>query len=143
MAKTLKLDVVTPERQALSQEVAAVVLPGVTGSFGILPGHMPMVAALQPGVLKVTTSEGETVYAIGGGYAEVTADKVIVLADTAERAEEIDLETARRTRAQALAQLKQGAQGAALDAAEISLKKALAQLQVADYLRRHGKPSGR
>jgi F-type H+-transporting ATPase subunit epsilon len=143
MPKTLKLDVVTPERQTLSQEVAAVVLPGLAGSFGVLPGHMSMVAALQPGVLKVITAEGETIYAIGGGYAEVTAEKVIVLADTAERADQIDLETARRSRQQALAQLKRGVVGSDLDAAELSLKKALAQLQVAEFLRHRGRPPGR
>ena len=143
MAKNLKLDVVTPEGQALSREVTEVVLPGLRGSFGVLPGHMPLIAALQPGILKFTDPDGETIYAIGGGYAEVTPQKVIVLADTADPAEEIDLEAARRARRQALAQLKQGVRGAALDAAELSLKKALAQLQVADFLRRRGKPTGR
>lgn len=143
MPKTLKLDVVTPERQALSQEVTALVLPGLAGSFGVLPGHVPMVAALKAGVLKFSSSGGETVYAIGGGYVEVRPDQVVVLADTAERAEEIDLETARRARQQALTQLKQGVRGSAQDAAELSLRKALAQLRVAEFLRRRGRPVGR
>ncbi len=143
MPKTIKLDVVTPDRQALSQEVFSLVLPGLAGSFGVLPGHVPMVAALHPGVLKFTGPEGETVYAIGGGYVEVKPDRVVVLADTAERADEIDLETARRTRQQALTQLKQGVQGAALDAAELTLHKALAQLRVAEFLRRRGGPARR
>lgn len=139
--KTLKLDLVTPERQVLSLDVEEVVLPGASGSFGVLPGHEPLVSALQPGMLKFRAGGAETIYAIGGGYAEVTQDKVIALADSADRADEIDLEAARQARAKALAQLKKGAEGAEMDQAEVSLKKALAQLQVAEIVRRR-RPGG-
>jgi F-type H+-transporting ATPase subunit epsilon len=136
MSKTLKLDVVTPERKALSVEAEAVTLPGAEGSLGVLPGHVAMVVALKPGMLKFTAQGQENIYAIGGGYAEVTRSKVIVLADTAEPAEDINVEAARQARIRALAQLKQGAHGDAQNAAEISLKRALAQLQVADIIRK-------
>lgn len=139
MAKTLTIDIVTPERRALSQEVEEVVLPGAEGSFGVLPEHEPLVAALRPGMLKIMAGGAETVYAIGGGYAEITRTKVIVLADTADRADEIDIVAAQQAHSRALAQLKQGVKGAEMDQAEVSLKKALAQLQVAEFMRRRGK----
>lgn len=134
--KTLKLDLVTPERQVLSVDVTEVVLPGANGSFGVLPGHEPLVSALRPGMLKFIAEGSETIYAIGGGYAEVTQGKVIALADSADRADEIDIEAARKARAKAMAQLKQGVPRAELDQVEISLKKALAQLQVAEIVGR-------
>jgi F-type H+-transporting ATPase subunit epsilon len=138
--KTLKLDLVTPERQVLSQDVEEVVLPGAAGSFGVLPGHEPLVSALQPGMLKFRSGGAETLYAIGGGYVEVTQDKVVALADSADRADEIDVAAARQAQAKAQAQLKQGARGAEMDQAEITLKKALAQLQVAQIVRRRTRP---
>src|SRR5664280_945810 len=106
MAKTLHLDVVTPERQVLAQETDEVVLPGAEGSFGVLPGHMPMVVVLKPGLMKLKTGGEEKLYALGGGYAEIMPGKVIVLADTAEPAEDIDVEKARQEQDRSLAQLK-------------------------------------
>jgi len=140
MPKTLRLDLVTPERQELSEDVEEVILPGVEGSFGVLPEHEPLMAALQPGLLKFKANGAETIYAVGGGYAEITRTKVVVLADTADRADEIDAAAAQQARAKALTQLKQGVKGLELDQAEISLKKALAQLQVVELVRRRGKP---
>jgi F-type H+-transporting ATPase subunit epsilon len=142
MEKFIKLDLVTPERKILSQDVQEVVLPGAEGSLGILPGHASMVVALQPGMLKFVAGGPESLYAIGGGYAEITPDKVIVLADTAEPSDEINVEAARLARQQALAQLKQGVHGDTLNQAEVSLKRALAQLQVAEIIRKR-KPGGR
>lgn len=136
MKKTIQLELVTPEKQLLAKEIHALVLPGTEGSFGVLPGHIPMVAALKPGMLKVESDDDETIYAIGGGYAEIASDRVMVLADTAELAEDIDIEAARKERARAVAQLKSGVHGAELDRVEISLKKALARLSVADVVRK-------
>ncbi len=134
--KTLELEVVTPEKLVLRQNARAVVLPGTEGSFGVLPGHLAMVTSLKPGMLKVEEQDGDTIYAIGGGYAEIANNKVVVLADTAELAEDIDIEAAKKERARAVAQLKSGIHGAELDQVEISLKKALARLSVADVVRR-------
>jgi F-type H+-transporting ATPase subunit epsilon len=142
MDKTIKLDVVTPERKTLSQDASEVVLPAAEGSMGVMPGHMAMVVALKPGMLKVLAQGQEMIYAIGGGWAEITPSKVVVLADTAEPAEEINVEVAKQAREKALLQLKQGVRGDALNAAEISLKKALAELQVAEIVRKR-KSAGR
>jgi F-type H+-transporting ATPase subunit epsilon len=136
MGKTLKLDVVTPERKTLSQDVDEVVLPGAEGSLGVLPGHMAMVVALQPGMLKALSAGQELIYAIGGGWAEITSAKVVVLADTAELADDINVEVAKQAREKALLEIKQGVRGDALDAAEVSLKKAMAGLQVAEIVRK-------
>ncbi len=132
----IELEVVTPEKLVLRQTVQAVVLPGTEGSFGVLAGHLAMVTSLKPGMLKVQDENGDTIYAIGGGYAEIANNKVVVLADTAELAEDIDIEVAQKERARAVAQLKSGIHGAELDQVEISLKKALARLSVADVVRR-------
>ena len=136
MYSKLRLEVVTPERQAISLEVDAVVLPGEEGSLGILPGHMSLVTSLKPGMLKYQVKGEEQIYALGGGYAEITPQKIVVLADTAEPAEEINLEAAAQARVRAMAELKRGLQGADLEATEMTLKKALAQLKVADLIRR-------
>jgi F-type H+-transporting ATPase subunit epsilon len=139
MENAIKLDVVTPERKTLSLDVESVMLPGDEGSMGVLPGHMAMVVALKPGMLKYTAQGQEVIYAIGGGYAEITASKVIVLADTAEAVEDINVEVAQQARNKALAQLKQGVRGDAFNQAEISLKHAMAQLRVAEVVRRRKK----
>ncbi len=137
MPQTLTLDVVTPDLHPVkAQDVEEVVLPGLEGSFGVLPGHMPLVSALRPGLLKLKAAGRERLYAIGGGYAQVTPGAVVVLADSAEPAEDIDVAAARQARERALAQLKQGLHGPDLEAAEISLRRALAELRVAYLLQR-------
>ena len=142
MSKTFQLELVTPERHMLTQTVEALTSPGLHGSFGVLAGHVPMVVALRPGMLKVKAEGAETLYVLGGGFAEIMPGKVIILADTAERAEDIDVEAARRERERALAQLRKGVRGRELDATEISLHKALARLRTAEIMR-HRKPRNR
>jgi F-type H+-transporting ATPase subunit epsilon len=136
MSKSIQLELVTPQKHLLTQTVDELVCPGTEGSFGILPGHVPMVASLKPGMLKIRIGEKETIYAIGGGYAEIGQKKAIILADTAELADDIDIEAARREKERALAQLKKGVRGPDMDAVEVSLKKALARLSVAEVVRR-------
>lgn len=136
MEKKMMMELVTPERHVVTEEVASLVCPGLKGSFGVLPGHLPLVAGLKPGMLKIQRGEEEIIYAIGGGYAEVSPDKIVVLADTAELAEDIDIEAARKEKERALAMMKKGLQGAEMDGAEVSLKKALARLSVANVMRR-------
>ncbi|MCD4813188.1 F0F1 ATP synthase subunit epsilon [bacterium] len=136
MEKKILLELVTPERHVAAEEVDALVCPGLEGSFGVLPGHLPLVAALKPGMLKVQRGAEEIIYAIGGGYAEVSANKTMILADTAELAEDIDIEAARKEKERALAQMKKGLHGAEMEGVEVSLKKALARLSVANVVRR-------
>src|SRR5438874_10960980 len=96
MADRIQLDVITPERSVLSETVDFVSVPGAGGELGILPGHTPLISQLQTGVL--TYAQGATTerLLVSGGFVEVSNDRVSVLADMAERAEEIDATTARQ-----------------------------------------------
>jgi F-type H+-transporting ATPase subunit epsilon len=98
MAEQLQLEVVTPERRVLSEQVNSVTVPGRSGEMGILPGHAPLISELQTGVLSY--NEDGTVFQlhVSGGFVEVTGDRVSVLAEIAERPEEIDAARARQAR---------------------------------------------
>ena len=98
MADQLQLEVVTPERRVLSESVNAVTVPGRGGEMGILPGHAPMISELQTGVLSYN-EEGNTFQLhVSGGFVEVNNDRVAVLAEIAEKPEEIDAARARLAR---------------------------------------------
>jgi F-type H+-transporting ATPase subunit epsilon len=107
MSSTIRLELVTPERLVLSEEVDEVVLPGYEGEFGVLPGHTQYLAILNIGILWYRKGSAVTKIALGGGFAEVNHDRVVVMADTAERADEIDVERAQRARDRAEARLKE------------------------------------
>jgi F-type H+-transporting ATPase subunit epsilon len=127
---TIRLDIVTAERLVFSEDVEAVVAPGVEGQLGILPHHAPLMTMLQPGELLVRKGGAEHCLAISGGFLEVRPDRVIILADTAERAEEIDV--ARAEEAMRRAQERLHEHGPGLDAtrAEAALRRSLARLEV-------------
>ncbi len=97
----LLLEIVTPERKVLSQEVDEVVLPGAEGELGILPGHRELVTLLRPGRLEFRDGSNHKVYAVAGGFAEIGHTKVILLADASEAAEEIDLQRAKEAKTKA------------------------------------------
>ena len=101
MADRLQLDIITPERGVLSEAVDAVTLPGLGGELGILPGHTPLISQLQTGVLSYTQGTTTRRLHVSGGFVEVSDDRVAVLADLAERPEEIDAARARTERDQA------------------------------------------
>jgi F-type H+-transporting ATPase subunit epsilon len=137
---TIRLEIVTAERLTYSDDVDVVVAPGVDGELGILPHHAPLMTMLQPGELRIK-KEGEEIFlAISGGFLEVRPDKVVVLADTAERAEEIDLERAEAARRRAEDMLKQGAPDTDLARVQMSLARALTRLRVAQKRRRREQP---
>ena len=96
MADLFQLDVVTPVRQVLSRQVEEVIAPGTVGEFGVLPGHTTFLTTLKPGRLTVMDPETTVYMAISGGFAEVTGTRVIILAETAEMADEIDLAETRK-----------------------------------------------
>ena len=100
MAK-LSLEIVTAERLVYSEDVDVVVAPGIEGQLGILPQHAPLMTMLQPGELMVKQDGEEHSIFISGGFLEVQGDKVTVLADTAERAEEIDIARAEEAKLRA------------------------------------------
>jgi len=103
--KTIHLDVVTPERKVVSAETTEVIAPGGHGLFGVRAGHTPFLTLIVPGELSFKTDGAMRRYAVGGGFVEVAADRVVVLAETAEAQEEIDLERARRASDDALKRL--------------------------------------
>ena len=91
MAGTFKFELVTPERMALSEDVSQVVVPGIEGEFTVLPGHAPVISALRPGVIEVVLPDAsKTRIFVKGGFAEVDADHLTVLAERALAVEEMD-----------------------------------------------------
>lgn len=131
MAK-LRLEVVTAEREVFSDEVDMVVAPGAEGELGILPRHAPLLTTLQPGVLRLKKDGEESLMVVSGGFLQVYRDRVLVLADMAERAEEIEEASAEEARQRALAALKEGPGDSAVQtqAARLALRQSLARLQV-------------
>jgi len=129
----IKLTVVTPERELLSESVVEVQLPGADGYLGVLPGHAPLITELGVGELtyQPTKSIESTVLAIMSGFAEVLPDRVTVLAETAERAAEIDLARAERALKRAQERLSSGDPNLNWDRAAIALQRALIRIQVA------------
>jgi F-type H+-transporting ATPase subunit epsilon len=107
MSSTIRLELVTPERLVLSEDVDEVVLPGYEGEFGVLPGHTQYLAILNIGMLWYRKGTTIRKIALGGGFAEVNHDRVVVMADTAENADEIDVERAQRAMERAEARLKE------------------------------------
>jgi F-type H+-transporting ATPase subunit epsilon len=94
MAGTFKFELVTPERMALSEDAAQVVVPGVEGEFTVLPGHAPVISALRPGIIDVTLPDAsKTRIFVKGGFAEVDADHLTVLAERALDVEAMDAAT--------------------------------------------------
>jgi F-type H+-transporting ATPase subunit epsilon len=98
MAEKIELEVVTPERRVLSEQVDMVTVPGLGGELGILPGHTPLISQLKTGVLSYTQGGKTFQLHVSGGFMEVRDDHVSVLADVAERPEEIDAARARLSR---------------------------------------------
>ena len=129
----LRLEIVTPERRVLDAEVDAVTVPTVSGEAGILPNHAPLISALKPGILTYTQKGGSTKLAVSSGFLEVSMDRVSVLADTAETADEIDIDSARTERdaaEKAIASLST-APVEETEAAREQLEAAQAKLQLA------------
>ena len=132
----IRLDIVTAEQSVYSEEVDVVVAPGVEGQLGILPHHAPLMTTLQAGELRVRRGGEEFSMAISGGFLEVRPDRVIVLADAAERAEEIDLARAEEAKRRAREQLSRRTPEVDMAQAEAALRRSLIRLKVAEKRRR-------
>src|SRR5205809_4231099 len=104
----LLLEIVTPERQVFSDEVDSVVCPGIEGELGVLPHHAPLLTTLGFGELRIRRGGAEEFFAIAGGFLQVRPDKVVVMAETADMASEIDLEKAMEARREAERALEAG-----------------------------------
>ncbi|HVB97010.1 MAG TPA: F0F1 ATP synthase subunit epsilon [Chloroflexota bacterium] len=127
----LRLDIVTAERMVYSDEADLVRAPGSLGEIGILPRHAALLTNLTPGELRVRKGADEISLAIGGGFLEVRDNRVLVLADTAERAEEIDIQRARAAEERARQLLAERRDTADLAQAEAALRRSLVRLKVA------------
>lgn len=135
MAKTIRLDIVTPDKVALSEDVNMVIARATDGDLGILPGHAPLIAGLDVWPLRLLTDEGERQVAICKGFIEVKPEKVTVLAACAELPENIDVARAEAAKERAENRLKTPAE---IDVAraEIALKRAIMRLRVAETHKR-------
>jgi F-type H+-transporting ATPase subunit epsilon len=135
----IQLEIVTPERLVYQDEVESVNVPGVEGELGILPHHAPLVSTLGYGELRIRKGGAEESFAIVGGFVQVRPDKVVVMAETADLASEIDLERAQEARREAERALETGyIEGADLSAARASLQQALMRIRVAERRHREG-----
>ena len=132
LPESIQLIVVTPERQLLRESVVEVVVPGLDGQLGILPGHAPLMTELGIGELsyRASTSSQPVVLAVISGFAEVLPDRVTVLAETAERAEEIDVARAEEAKTRAEKRLSAGDPNIDWDRVNIALQRSLIRIQV-------------
>jgi F-type H+-transporting ATPase subunit epsilon len=130
MAITLRLEIVTPEATAYSEDVEFVTLPGTEGELGVYPKHVPLLTAIKPGELRVLKNGQETLLAVGEGFVEIKADAVSVLTDMALESEQIDTTAAEAAVERAKAAMKEDHTSEEVAAIEASMAKALAQLRV-------------
>ena len=133
---TIKCDIVTVERLVYSDEVDMVVAPGTMGTLGILPKHAPLITALEEGELRLKKGEEEECFAVSGGYMEVRPDRVIIMADTAEQADEIDEARAEAARQRAEQFLKEKPPDMDRAVIEGALRRSRVRLNVARKRRR-------
>jgi F-type H+-transporting ATPase subunit epsilon len=134
----LKVEVITAERVVYTAEdVDSVTLPGVVGELTVLPRHAPLMTMLQPGIMRIVRGGQAEEMAVHGGFLEVLGDRVTVLADAAERAEELDVERAEAARRRAQERLaERRAEAVDMAVAEAALRRALVRLKLAERARR-------
>src|SRR5918999_4765791 len=138
------LEIVTPERQVFSEQVDSVVCPGVEGELGVLPHHAPLLTTLGVGELRIRRGGEEEFFAIAGGFLQVRPDRVVVMAETADMASEIDLQKAEEARREAERALEAGfVEPADMARARAALQRALLRIRVSERRRREGpRPRG-
>lgn len=131
---TFNLQIVTPEREVLNALVDSITLPGTEGSFGVLANHAPLIAAIQPGLVRIKDAEmRELRMCVGGGFFQVSKNQAMLLADSAELATDVDLERAKLAEARASERLagKLTTENLQRERAESSLARARARMRVA------------
>ena len=132
MAATFQLEIVTPERLLVSDAAEEMQIPGKSGYLGILPQHAPLITELGVGEISYRKGSETHRLSVAWGFAEVLPDKVTILAETAEKAEEIDVQRAQRAKQQAEDLLKKGPQSTEYLEAEVALERAITRLKVAE-----------
>ena len=138
MAGNIKLEVVTPEKYVVDEEVQIAVAPGSLGEFGVLIGHTPFLTTLKTGVMHFTDASGAQRYVfISGGFAEALPDKVTVLAESAERRKDIDVNRAKAAMERAQERLAQQGKAEDIDfnRAKAALERALHRIKLVETLR--------
>jgi F-type H+-transporting ATPase subunit epsilon len=130
MAATLKLEIVTPEAKAYSEDVESVTLPGIEGEMGVFPQHVPLMTQLVSGEITVRKGGQDYYLAVGDGFVEITAERVAVLTDMAIPAEQIDEAKAEEARQRAQARLAERMDDEEAASVNASLAHALAQIRV-------------
>jgi F-type H+-transporting ATPase subunit epsilon len=134
MAASFRLSILTPEKTVIDGDVDYVQAPGKAGYLGILAHHAPLVTALEPGLLTARDLEGEeSRYCVSGGFLEVSGNKVVILADTMERLDEVDVERARAAERRARERLQRARSDASIDVARATaaLRRALNRIKLA------------
>ncbi|MDD5544736.1 MAG: F0F1 ATP synthase subunit epsilon [Acidobacteriia bacterium] len=135
MPEKIKLDIVTPDRPILSESVDEVQIPGKEGYLGVLPGHAPLISELTIGEISYRQGVHTSYLAVTWGFAEVLPDKVTILAERAEKAEEIDLQRALSSKARAEKRLAQvNDTDIDFQRAQLSLQRAVIRIQVAKHM---------
>ena len=133
MADELKLEIVTPEKMVFSGQIEEVTIPGTEGEFGVLRGHEAFLSSVDIGELNYVKDGKKIYYAVNTGYAEVTADKVTILIETAERSDDIDKERAMRAKDNAESRLGQlTKEDADFEIMRAALARAIARISVAE-----------
>jgi F-type H+-transporting ATPase subunit epsilon len=132
----IRLEIITAERVVYSEDVDIVVAPGIQGQMGILPHHAPLMTMLQPGELMVRKDNQEESMFVSGGFLEVRGDRVVVLADVAERAEEIDIARAEAAKRRAEEGITQYPAHVDHARAEAALRRSMIRLKVAEKSRK-------
>lgn len=134
LPEKIKLDIVTPDRQVLSEQVDEIQIPGKAGYLGILPGHTPLITELMIGELSYREGAHTAYIAVTWGYAEVLPDRVTILAETSERAQEINVQRALDARNRAEKRLARSSDpDIDFNRAQVALQRALNRLQVAKH----------
>ena len=136
---TMRLEIITAERQVYADDIEVLVAPGIDGELGILPHHAPLMTALQPGEIMIRKEGQESYLMVSGGFLEVMANRVTILADACEHSDEIDEERARVAMQQAQERLASRGADLDLEQAGAAVRRAESRLRVA---RRRRRPEG-
>jgi F-type H+-transporting ATPase subunit epsilon len=134
MAENIQLEVVTPEKAVVNESVQTVVAPGVLGEFGVLIGHTPFMTAVKTGIVRYKDTEGKENYLfVSGGFAEALPDKLTILAESAEKRQDIDIERAKDSMARAEKRLAEKENNAKIDRirAKAALDRAMVRVKIA------------
>jgi F-type H+-transporting ATPase subunit epsilon len=137
MSATIQIEIVSTEKSLYSGDATMVVAPGVSGELGILPQHAPLLTRIKPGVLKILMEDGnQDLFYVSGGVLEVQPEKITVLADVAERGDDLDEERAQQARQAAEEKLASATPDLDYATAQAELARAVAQLQIIQKLRK-------